>query len=191
MDELLNQISAELSKSDTDPTCISVVDLDYAYGQKKLTHETSKQCSFAITEEKINEYNRFTKKILRPGRPTHNIPKENTPYSCTRNTRMARRPNNRHTRRKRRTHQKTGIVTYKTRKRRLQSKQKKSKFRLKETGWQGHTIAQNGIRPNKEKTKSINKQNPTRNTKTLKAFLGAIQYIAKFIPRKQTTRENC
>ena len=32
MDELLNQISAELSKNDTDPIWISVTDLDYAYG---------------------------------------------------------------------------------------------------------------------------------------------------------------
>ena len=34
--ELLNQISAELSKNDTEPILISVVDLDYAYGQMKL-----------------------------------------------------------------------------------------------------------------------------------------------------------
>ena len=35
MDELLNQISAELSKNDTEPIWISVRDLDYAYSQMK------------------------------------------------------------------------------------------------------------------------------------------------------------
>ena len=59
MDELLNPISAELSKNDTDPTWISVIDLDYAYGQMKLAPETNKHCNFAITGEKINGYYQF------------------------------------------------------------------------------------------------------------------------------------
>ena len=42
MDELLNQISFELSKNELDPIWISVIDLDYAYGQMKLAPETSK-----------------------------------------------------------------------------------------------------------------------------------------------------
>ena len=51
----------------------------------------------------------------------------------------------------------------------------------KQSGW-GHTVAQERMRPNKEKTEAINKLNPPINTKTLKSFLGAIQYFAKFIP---------
>ena len=54
-DELLNQISAELSKNDTDPIWISVVDLDYAYGQMKLEPESSKHCNFAMTGEKLTD----------------------------------------------------------------------------------------------------------------------------------------
>ena len=54
MDKLLNQLSAEVSKNDLDPICISVIDLDYDYGQKKLALETNKHCSFAISGEKIN-----------------------------------------------------------------------------------------------------------------------------------------
>ena len=50
----------------------------------------------------------------------------------------------------------------------------KSKFYIKETVWLGHTIAQDGIRPNKQKTEAINKLNPPTNTKTLKSFSGAI-----------------
>ena len=66
MDELLNQISAELSKNDTDPIWISVIDLDYAYGQMKLAPETSKHCNFAITGEKINRYYHFRKGFYGP-----------------------------------------------------------------------------------------------------------------------------
>ena len=67
---------------------------------------------------------------------------------------------------------------------------KKSKFYLKETVWLGHTIAQDGIRPNKEKTEAINKLNPPTNTKTLKSFLGAIQYFAKFIRNLSEKTDN-
>ena len=45
MEELLNQISAELSKNDHDPICIPVIDLDYTYGQMKVAPETSKHCN--------------------------------------------------------------------------------------------------------------------------------------------------
>ena len=34
MDEIFNQISSELSKNESDPIWISVIDLDYAYGQR-------------------------------------------------------------------------------------------------------------------------------------------------------------
>ena len=64
MEELLNQISAELSKND--PIWITVVDLDYAYGQMKLAPETSKHCNFAMTGEKINGYYRFLKGFCVP-----------------------------------------------------------------------------------------------------------------------------
>ena len=96
MEELLNQISAELSRNDTDPIWIFVVDLDYAYRQMNIAPETSKHCKFTITGEKI--------------------PRENRPHARTRNTRVARRYCRRHTRYKRRTHEKTGISTHRNRK---------------------------------------------------------------------------
>ena len=65
-EEFLNQISAELSKNDRDPIWISVVDLNYAYGQMKLDPETSKHCNFAMTGEKINGYYRFLKGFYGP-----------------------------------------------------------------------------------------------------------------------------
>ena len=67
---------------------------------------------------------------------------------------------------------------------------KKSKFYQKETLWLGHTISQDGIRPNKEKTDAISKLEPPTSTKTLKSFLGAIQYFAKFIPNLSEKTDN-
>ena len=66
MDELLNQISSELSKNELDSIWISVIDLDYAYGQMKLSPDTSKHCNSAITGEKINRYYRFLKGFYGP-----------------------------------------------------------------------------------------------------------------------------
>ena len=103
MEELLNQISAELSKNDHDPIWISVIDLEYAYGQIKLARETSKHCNFAMTGEKINGYYRFLKGFY--GHTNH-FPRENRQNPGTPNTRLARRLHNRHTWNKRRTHPK-------------------------------------------------------------------------------------
>ena len=56
--------------------------------------------------------------------------------------------------------------------------------------WLGHEIDENGIKPNEEKIEAIQKLKPPENTKELKSFLGAIQYMAKFLPKlsEQTDR---
>ena len=54
----------------------------------------------------------------------------------------------------------------------------------------GHTISQDGIRPNKEKTNAFKELEPPTNTKTLKSLLGAIQYFAKFIPNLSEKADN-
>ena len=59
---------------------------------------------------------------------------------------------------------------------------KRNQIFTKKTKWLGHTISQDRIRPNKEKTVAINNLEHPTNTKTLKLFLGAIQYFAKFTP---------
>ena len=66
MDELLNQISAELPQNDLDPIWISVMYLDYAYGQMKQAPETRKHCNLAMTGEKIKGYYRFLKGVYGP-----------------------------------------------------------------------------------------------------------------------------
>ena len=61
MEELLNQISVEISRDRTVQLLRSKIDLDYAYGQMKLSEETSRQCVFALTGGKFSGYYRFKK----------------------------------------------------------------------------------------------------------------------------------
>ena len=60
---------------------------------------------------------------------------------------------------------------------------KRFEFFMKQTKWLGHEIDENGIKPNDEKVEAILKLNPPENTKELKSILGAIQYMAKFLPK--------
>ena len=66
MEELLNEGSAELSRNDHHPMWISVIDLDYVYGQMKLAPESIKQCNFEVTGETTNGYYRFLKGFYGP-----------------------------------------------------------------------------------------------------------------------------
>ena len=52
----------------------------------------------------------------------------------------------------------------------------------------GHEIDENGIKPNEEKIEAKQNIKPPENTKELNSFLGAIQYMAKCLPKlsKQT-----
>ena len=61
MEELLNQISVEITRDRTTQLFMSKIDLDYAYGQIKLSEETSRQCVFALTGGKFSGYYRFKK----------------------------------------------------------------------------------------------------------------------------------
>ena len=61
MEELLNQISVEITRDRTKELMMSNIDLDYAYGQMKFSKETSRHCVFAITGGKFSGYYRFKK----------------------------------------------------------------------------------------------------------------------------------
>ena len=60
--------------------------------------------------------------------------------------------------------------------------EKKSEFFQNKIKWLGHEIDEDGIKPNKEKVKAILDLKHPENPKQLKSFLGAIQYLAKFLP---------
>ena len=59
--------------------------------------------------------------------------------------------------------------------------EKKSEFFKKEIEWIGHKIDQNGIRPLQDKLKAIKDLKQPNNEQELKSFLGAIQYLSKYI----------
>ena len=61
MEDLLNQISIEITRDRTKELMMSRIDLDYAFGQIKLSKETSRQCVFAITGGKFSGYYQFKK----------------------------------------------------------------------------------------------------------------------------------
>ena len=61
VEELSNQVSVEITRYQTLQLFISKFDLDYAYGQMKLSEKTSRQCAFALTGGKFSGYYRFEK----------------------------------------------------------------------------------------------------------------------------------
>ena len=83
MEELLNQVSVEITRDRTVQLFLSKIDLDYAYGQMKLSEETSRQCVFALTGGKFQWTLQIQKRVLRTCRYTHHISKKVTELSNT------------------------------------------------------------------------------------------------------------
>ena len=183
MEELLNQISVEITRDRTKILMMSKIDLDYAYGQMKLSKETSRQCVFAITGGKFSGYYRFKKGFYGLADiPTIFQEKiDRTLEYCTPAwlddiivvTRGDRKENEK----------KLFDVLKKLEDAGYPASERKSEFFLKSTKRLGHEIDETGIKPNKEKVKAILELKHPENQKQLKSFLGAIQYLAKFLPR--------
>ena len=60
---------------------------------------------------------------------------------------------------------------------------------MNKTKWLGHKIDENDIKSNQEKVETIVKLKPPENTKELRSFLGAIQYMAKLLPKVSELRD--
>ena len=65
----------------------------------------------------------------------------------------------------------------------------KCKFFKKEIEWVGHKIDQQGIRSLQDKLDAIKKINIPKNVKELISFLGAIQYLSKYIENLSTNTD--
>ena len=183
MEELLNQISVEITRDRTKELNISKIDLDYAYGQMKLSKETSRQCVFAITGGKFSGYYRFKKGFY----GLADIPtvfqekidrtlEYSTPAWLDDITVVTRGDRIEH-------EKKLFDVLRKLQDAGYRASERKSEFFLNKTKWLGHEIDETEIKPNTEKVKAILDLKHPENQKQLKSFLGAIQYLAKFIPR--------
>ena len=183
MEELLNQISVEITRDRTKELNISKIDLDYAYGQMKLSIETSRQCVFAITGGKFSGYYRFKKGFYSLADfPT--IFQEKIDRTLEYSTPAWLDDIIVVTRGDRTEHEKKLFdVLRKLQDAGYRASERKSEFFLNKTKWLGHEIDETGIKPNTEKVKAILDLNPPENQKQLRSFLGAIQFLAKFIPR--------
>ena len=188
--KLLNQLSVEISRDRTVQLFISKIDLDYSYGQMKLSEETSRQSVFALTGGKISGYYRFKKGFYGLADiPTIFQEKiDRTLEYCTPawlNDIIVVTQGNKQDHEK-----KLFDVLNKLEKTGYRADKKKSEFFMNRIKWLGHEIDENGIKPNEEKIVAIQKLKPPENTKELKSFLGAIQYMAIFLPKisEQTDR---
>ena len=153
MEELLNQISVEITKDRTKELMMSKIDLDYAYGQMMLSEETSIQCVFAITGGNFSGYYRFKKGFYGLADiPTIFQEKiDRTLEYCTPAwlddiivvTRGDRKDHEK----------KLFDVLKKLEDAGYRASEKKSEFFQNKMKWLGHEIDEEGIKPNKEKVK--------------------------------------
>ena len=183
MEELLNQISVEITKDRTKELMMSKIYLDYAYGQMMLSEKTSRQCVFAITGGNFSGYYRFKKGFYGLADiPT--IFQEKIDRTLEYCTPAWLDDNIVVTRGDRKDHEKKLFdVLKKLENAGYRASEKKSEFSQTKMKWLGHEIDKEGIKPNKEKVKAILDLKHPENPKQLKSFLGAIQYQAKFLPR--------
>ena len=155
MEELLNQISVEITKDRTKKLMISKIHLDHTYGQMMLSEETSRQCVFAITGGNFSGYYRFKKGFYGLADiPT--IVQEKidrtleycTPARLDDIIVVTRGDRKDHEKKLFDVLKKLGNAGYR-------ASEKKSEFFQNKIKWLGHEIDEDGIKPNKEKVKTI------------------------------------
>ena len=169
---------------------ISKIGLDYAFGQMRLSEETSRQCVITLTGGKFGGYSRFKKGFYGLA-DILTIFQEKIDRSLEYCTPAWLDDIIVVTRGSKQDHEnKLFDVPNKLEKAGYQASKKKSEFFMNRIKWLGHEIDKNGNKPNEEKVEAILKLKAPENTKELKSFLGAIQYMAKFLPTlsEQTDR---
>ena len=182
MEEFLNQILVKISRDRTEELFISKIDLDYAYGQMKLSKETSGQGVFTITVGKFNRYYRFKQGFtVLPIYPRYFKRKNRTlgyskPAWLDDIIVVTQGGKQEH-------EEKLFDILKKLEKARYRASKRKSEIFMNQTKRLGHEIKENGKKPDEEKVEAILKLNPPKNTKKLVSFLKAIQYIAMFLPK--------
>ena len=181
MEELLSRISRKIADGKEGEVWISKLDLDYAYGQVKLSEKAKNLCIFTVTGGKFTGYYRFLKGFYGLADLPTNF-QENIDKSLK----------NKHpawlddilivTKGTKEEHKTELMETLKT----LEDEgyklsEKKTELFKQEIEWIGHLINQEGIRPIQDKLESIKQLTAPKTEKELKSFLGAIQYLSKYI----------
>ena len=167
MEELINQILVEITRDRTKELMISKIYLDYAYGQMKLSKETSRQCVFAITGRKFGGYYRL-KKGFNGLADIPTIFQEKIDRTLEYSTPVWLDDIIVVTRGDRKVHEKNLFdVLKKLEDAGYRASERKSEFFLKITKWLGHEIDEMGIKPNKEKVKAMLELNHPENQKQI------------------------
>ena len=151
MEELLNQITVEITRDRTVQLFLSKIDLDYAYGQMQLSQETSRQCVFTLTGGNFSGHytlkNRFY--VLADILTIFQEKIDRTLDYCTPAwlddlivvTRGSKQDHEK----------KLFDILNKLEKAGYRASKKKSELFMNETNWLGHEINENGKKPNEEK----------------------------------------
>ena len=181
MEELISRISRKIADGAPDQIWISKFDLDYAYGQMQLSKHAMDLCIFAITGGNFTGYYRFLKGLY----GLADIPtifqekidqtlENKHPAWLDDILVVTKGTKEQHTRELIEVLTKLENAGYRL-------SENKTEFYKTEIEWVGHKIDQNGIRPLQDKLKAIQELKEPKNEKELKSFLGAIQYLSKYI----------
>ena len=164
MEELISKISTKITKGEGE-IWMSKIDLDYAYGQAKLSEEAAKHCVFSIIGGDFTGPYGFKKGFYGLSDiPTvfqeliDNVLEFKTPVwlddiICMTNGRIE-------------DHEKeVREVLMKLQNAGYRASEKKTELLKKELTWLGYFINQNGVKPIKEKTEAITKLAAPKNVK--------------------------
>ena len=189
MEELISKISAKNTKSNGE-IWMSKIDLDYAYGQAKLSTEASRRCVFSIIDGDFTGHYRCKKEFyglldISTMFQEHidRVPEIKTPVwlddiICVTNGTIEEHE------------QELRDVLSKLQEAGYRASERKTELSKKELTWLGYQINQNGVKPIKNKTEAKTKLKASTNTKELKSFLDSIQHLSKFLNNlsKKTSR---
>ena len=190
MEELISKISAEITRNNKE-FWMSKIDLDYAYGQAKLTVEAAKHCVFSIIGGDFTGHYRFKKGLYGladiPIVFQEHIDKVlefKTPVWLDDIICVTSGTIDEHEGEVREVLTKLQNAGYR-------ASEKKTELFKQEIAWLGYHIDQNGVKPIKDKTEAITNLKAPKNAKELKCFLGSIEHISKFINNlsKKTDRK--
>ena len=187
IEELISKMSVEITKSNGE-IWMSKIDLDYAYGQAKLSKDAAKHCVFSIIGGDFTGHYRFKKGFYGLSEiPTvfqeHNdkVLEFKTPVWLDDIICLTNGTIDEHEREVREVLNKLQNAGYR-------ASEKKTELFKRELTWLNYHINQNGVKPIKNKTEAITKLNAPKNAKELKSFLGSIQRLSKFI--KNLSKKN-
>ena len=181
MEELISLISRKISDRSDGDFLATKLDFDYAYGQIKLDKNKKNLCIFTVTGRDFTGFYRFLKGF-------YGLADVPTIFQYRIGTTLEhKRPawlddiilvtngnRNKHEAEVRET-------MTKLKQARCRINPEKCEFFKKEIEWVGHQIDQQGIRPLPDKLEAITQIDIPKKENELKSFLGAIQYLSKYM----------